>query len=325
MLPEVAKNHLERLQSYIDNQKHAQQEELEVKFWEHDRPMDIDDLKEHASEASILLSQLSDPISRDFIEGCPLLKLISQFAVGYNNIDVQACVENKILVTHTPVLSDACAEHAIGLLLATSRLILNAHVFIGSNRWLNFSPNLLLGKQIKGSVVGIFGAGRIGTACIKRLVPFEPSKIVYCAQAPKSHLDEIGCEFKTLDDLLPIVDFLILTCPLTPNTKHILNEDTLTRIKKNALIVNIARGPVIDEGALVHALKSGHLWGAGLDVFETEPDVHPHLLECQNVVFTPHIASATIETRSDMFGLCVTAIINMLEGDDIDHLIPECK
>ncbi|MHA2502127.1 MAG: 2-hydroxyacid dehydrogenase [Candidatus Kariarchaeaceae archaeon] len=286
----------------------------ELVYLDQEYPLETEELLKVCRDADALLCLLSDQINADFLQQCHKLQVVANYAVGYENIDVPTARERGIVVTNTPdVLSKATADLAFGLLLAVSRRIVEAHQYILEGEFDGWKSTLLLGTEISGKTLGVLGAGRIGTEMAKRAIGFDMD-VIYHSRSPKSHLDDTGCRWVDLETLLSESDFISLHLPLTTETKLIINAKTLARMKQGVYLINTGRGKLVDEQALVTALRTGQLAGAGLDVYELEPDIHPELTELNNVVLLPHIGSATTEARDKMAGLCASAIIDVLEG-----------
>ncbi len=279
-----------------------------------DRPLSRDELKTMIRDCDGVITLLSDTIDKEIIDAAPNLKVIANYAVGYNNIDINYATRRSIRVTNTPdVLTPATADLAWALLMAVSKRIVEADAYVRAGKFKGWAPELFLGHEVTGKTLGIIGAGRIGQAVGRRAKGFEMT-LLYHSRSPKPNFEaETGARRVSLDELLASSDFVSLHCPLTEETHHLLNEQRLKSMKKGSILINTARGPVVDETALVQALKHGPLAGAGLDVYEHEPQVHPELLKMKNVVLLPHIGSATTETRNEMARMVARNIIAVLE------------
>lgn len=267
-----------------------------------DRATTAEELLEGARDADALVSMLSDRIDEAFLAACPRLKLVANYAVGVNNIDLEAAARRGIWVTNTPgVLTDATADLAFGLLLSVARRIPESEIYLREGRFDGWAPLLFLGADLAGATLGIVGMGRIGQAMARRARGFG-MKIVYHSRTPLPAEKEeaLAATRVPLDELIRTSDFISLHCPLTPQTTHLFDEKAFAAMKPTAYLINTARGPVVDEAALVAALASGQIAGAGLDVYEEEPIVHPGLLDRKDVVLAPHTGSATFGTRSLM-------------------------
>ena len=259
-----------------------------------------------------LLCLLTDNIDEEVIRSEPRLRMIASYAVGYDNIDVKTATELGIPVSNTPgVLTDATAEMAWALLFSVSRRIVEGDRFSRAGRFKGWDPLLLLGQDISGKVLGVVGAGRIGTAFALKSKGFN-MKVLYVDNKRNEKLErELGAEKVDLDDLLKQSDFISLHVPLLSSTRHLISEKQLRMMKPNAILINTSRGPVIDEKALIKALKEKWIFGAGLDVYENEPEIPEELKELDNVVLQPHSASATVASRT---GMAIIAAKNMIVG-----------
>ena len=290
-----------------------------------DRATEAGEVLAGAREAEGLVSMLSDRIDAAFLDACPKLRVVSNYAVGVNNVDLRAAAERGVWVTNTPgVLTDATADLAFGLLLAAGRRIPESERFLREGRFDGWAPLLFLGADVAGARLGIVGMGRIGQAMAARARAFG-MEVVYVQRTPLApeRERELGVRFVELDELLATSDFVSLHTPLTDRTHHLIDAAAMARMKKGAILINTARGPVVDEAALVEALRSGHLGGAGLDVFEEEPKIHPGLLALDNVVLTPHTGSATVGTRLRMAMMVAEDVERVLDGGAPLHSVNE--
>jgi len=257
-----------------------------------------------------LLSMLTDTVDADLMD-VSQLKVISQHAVGVDNIDLDAARERGIVVTHTPgVLTSATADFALALLLGVGRRLREGDQRVREGRFYGWHPTLLCGLELDGARLGIVGMGRIGRAVAKRAEAFG-MEVVHHSRTSGMALDE----------LLETSDVVSLHCPLTPDTHHLIDASALSRMKPTALLINTARGPVIDEDALVDALRDKRIGGAGLDVFEEEPEVHPGLLGLDNVLLAPHLGSATRVTRRKMATMAARDLVAVLSGQEPTHRV----
>lgn len=298
-------------------------EHYEVEVNPYDRVLYKEEIVNGVKDKDALLCLLTDTIDRDIIEAGETLKIISNYAVGYNNIDVDCATERGIIVTNTPgVLSETTADLAFSLLMATARRIPEGDKFMREGKFRGWAPELMLGSDIYGKTLGIIGLGRIGQLVAKRAKGFD-MKILYHSKRRKLNLErEMGMKFSEFNDLLQKSDFVSLHVPLTPETKGLIGERELGLMKSTAYLINTSRGDVVDEPALIKALKEGSLRGAGLDVFWGEPtDVNPELYELENAVLSPHMGSASYETRSKMAEMAAQAVIEALEGKKPAHII----
>jgi glyoxylate reductase len=262
-------------------------------------------------------------ISKEIIDTAPRLRVVSNIAVGYDNIDVEACNRRHILVTNTSdVLTEATADLAFALILAVSRRVAKGDRYFRGGHWKQWQWNCLWGAEMHGATLGLFGFGRIAQATARRARGFS-MRVLYHSRHRVSNAieNELGATFVDRDTLLRESDFLSLHVPLTPETRHAIGASELALMKPGAFVINAARGPIIDEAALVEALQGGRLAGAGLDVFENEPRVHPALLAMDNVTLLPHIGSATAETRLGMAMLAAKNLLAALRGERPPNLV----
>jgi lactate dehydrogenase-like 2-hydroxyacid dehydrogenase len=281
------------------------------------------EMMEKVRGASAILSLLTDKIDEEVIDAAgPPLKIVANMAVGFDNIDLAAATRRGIMVTNTPgVLTDATADHAWALLFAVARRVPESETYLRAGKFKGWGPLLFLGGDVTGSALGVIGAGRIGRAMALKSRGFN-MRVLYADKSARPDLEiELGARRGSVEDVLRESDFVSLHVPLSPDTKHLINAHSLRLMKKTAYLINTGRGPLVDEAALVEALMGGVIAGAGLDVFENEPAVHPGLLKLENVVLTPHIASATIKARSDMSVIAAVNLIAGLEGAPPPNLV----
>jgi len=266
-----------------------------------------------------LLCMVTDRIDRDIMDAAPNLKVISTYSVGFEHIDIEEATQRGIYVTYIPgVLTEATADMAFALLLATSRKIVQAHRFVEQGAWKAWSPTMFLGHNIWKKTIGIVGFGRIGRAMAHRARGFH-MKILYTKRSRLSPEEEhgLGVEYRDIDTLLRESDFVTLHTPLTKDTFHLINESRLRLMKPHAILINTSRGAIVDEQALIKALKEDWIAGAGLDVFEKEPLPHSSsLLELPTITFVPHIGSATQETRFEMGEVAARNILSVFRGEE---------
>ncbi len=280
-------------------------EHFDVELNAEDRPLSKQALKEALGSADALFPTVTDPIDAEVLSAEPLrARLIGNYGVGFNNIDTQAAKARGLVVTNTPeVLTDATADLAITLLLAAARRIGEGERHVRSRSWTGWRPTHMLGTQVTGKTLGLIGFGRIGQAVARRArFGFEMRVLFFDPYPPgEDILRELGAERRdSLEAIFQQSDFVSLHCPATPENRHLINTERLKMMKPESLLINTARGDVVDEAALDQALESGVIAGAGLDVFEREPDVVDGLLSRENVVLLPHLGSATKETRIAM-------------------------
>ncbi len=282
-------------------------------------------LKEHP-DTEALIGFLSDKIDRQLIGLVPNLKIIANYAVGYNNIDVACALEKGIYVTHTPdVLTEATADLTMALALAVCRRIVESDAFMRAGRFEGWGAKLMLGKELRGSTFGVVGLGRIGLATARRAAGFG-MKVVYYSKTRKPEAEErFGFTYARFVDVVKQSDILSLHLPYSEDVHHLFNEDTFDLMKPDAVFINVARGGLMDEAYLAEKLEKGGLFGAGLDVYEFEPKVTERLLKLKNVVMAPHIGSATDETRLEMAMMTVRGVAAALTGGRPDHLVPEWR
>ncbi|MGC8809266.1 MAG: 2-hydroxyacid dehydrogenase [bacterium] len=270
-----------------------------------------------------LLAMGGDPITEQVLSAGKELKIVANNAVGFNNIDLAAATRLKIAVTNTPdVLTATTADLTFALILAVARRVVEADRYVRAGKWVGWTPELMLGQDVHGKTLGIIGLGRIGAAVARRAQGFD-MQIIYTdiRRLPPAVEEQNSWHFRPLRDLLQEADFVTLHVPLTQETKHLIDARALRLMKKNAFLINASRGPVVDEHALVEALEQGVIAGAGLDVFEEEPKVHPKLLQMENVVVLPHIGSATLATREKMSLTAVNNILAVLRGEIPPHIL----
>ena len=274
-----------------------------------------EELIEKAKDADALISLLSNKIDKEIIDALPKLKIIANCAVGFNNIDVEYARSKNIIVTNTPdILTDATADITVGLVLACARRFYEAEKMMRERKFTGWKPGLLLGMELKEKTFGLIGAGRIGQAVAKRMKAFG-TEIIYFNNSRKTEFEnETGAKKVSLNNLLKNSDIISIHLPLNTTTFHFLNKENLGQVKKASILINTARGEVIDEKFLIKLLKQKKIFAAGFDVYEGEPKVNPELLKLENVYLLPHIGSATIETRSAMSILCVKNIVKVLKG-----------
>lgn len=299
-------------------------EKFEVKMWHSDEiPMTSEELKTEAKDAHAIWTMLSDKVDRALIESLPNLKVISNLAVGFNNIDVDAAKERGIVVTNTPgVLTETTADLAFSLLLATARRITEAEIDLRAGKWKSWTPMQLTGMDVFGATLGIIGMGRIGEAVARRAKGFDMNVLYHNRTRKMEAEDKYGFTYAELDTLLKESDFIVLLTPLTPETKGLIGVRELNMMKETAAVINVARGGIIDEKALYDALTTNKIWAAGLDVFEVEPVPLDHpLLTLPNVTVLPHIGSASIRTRLAMMRMNAKAIEAVLEEKEPENRV----
>ncbi len=290
------------------------QEVFELKVNPRDRALTQAELIEGVQEASALLCMLTDNISKAVMDAAPNLKVISNYAVGYNNIDLDYATNKRIAVCNAPgVLTESTADLTWALILATCRRITESEAYLRAGKFLSWEPMMMLGQDVFGKTLGILGMGRIGMAVAKRAKGFE-MQVIYHSQSVKESDLAFKAKAVDLETLLKESDILSIHVPLTPETKHLLGRKQLELMKPSAVLINAARGPIVDEKELIKALQQKRIFGAGLDVYEREPHIPPELMALENVVLLPHIGSASISSRNDMGLLAAENAICIIEG-----------
>ncbi len=282
-----------------------------------------DELVRALRDADALLALLKWRIDDALLDGAPKLRVVANYAVGYDNVDLAAARRRGIVVTNTPgVLTAATADLTMALMLAAARRLPEGGAMLRQGRWHGWEPEQLPAMDLDGAQLGIVGLGRIGRAVAERARGFGV-RLVYTAEraAPAEVAEALGARTMGLDELVATSDIVSLHCPLTPATRHLMNEARLASMKARAVLVNTARGPIVDEEALVRVLARGHLLGVGLDVFEDEPRVHPGLVACQRAVLMPHLGSATVGARRAMAELAAQSIADVLAGRRPAHVV----
>jgi len=292
--------------------------DVKLTVYPKDRVIPRKELLAGAKGATAILSLLTDRIDDALLDAAgKQLRIVSNYAVGVDNIDLAACAKRGVLVANTPgVLSNAVAEHTFALMMSVARRIPESDKFIRAGKYKGWEPMMLLGSGIQGKTLGVIGLGRIGKGVVDRAYKGMGMKIMYydVKRDPAFEMEEQGIRFSTIERILREADFVSIHVPLLPTTRHLIDAKKLRMMKKTAYLINTSRGPIIDEKALVTALRKGVIAGAALDVFENEPKLAPGLAKLPNVVLTPHTASATIEARSDMATMAAQAILDALDG-----------
>ena len=288
-----------------------------------DAPITKDELIEAVGDIDGLLSLLTDPVDAEVIAAAPKLKVISNYAVGYNNIDVAAAKARGIAVANTPgVLTDATADIAFALMLACARRIAESDRWMRVHDFPGWSPMQFLGQDLQGKTLGIIGAGRIGYALAKRGFGAYDMRIMYADTRRNQEMEtNFHAESADLQTLLHEADFVSIHVPLTPETHHLIGEREIGWMKSSAILVNTARGPVVDETALIDALHAQRIFSAGFDVYEYEPVIPSELKKLENVVILPHIGSASFETRARMATMAAENLIAVLEGREPEYRV----
>jgi glyoxylate reductase len=298
-------------------------EATECRIWEGDLPPPRDVLLREVADIKGLLCLLTDRIDEELLAAAPRLKVVSQMAVGVDNIDVAACTRRGIPVGNTPgVLTETTADLAWALLMATARRIVEAEAYTRSGAWKTWEPMGLLGRDLHHATLGIIGLGAIGAAVARRARGFA-MRILYSSRRRKPELEaELGLEYREMDAVLKEADFVSLHCALTPETRHLIGPRELALMKPTAILINTTRGPVVDQAALAEALRAGTIAAAGLDVFEVEPvPLGDPILALPNVVALPHIGSASVATRGRMARMAADNLLAALAGRRPPNLV----
>jgi len=301
-----------------------QKEGFNISVWPHDRPMNPTELIEEGKKANAILTLLTDVIDVKFLNECRHLDIISQFAVGYDNINIPEATKLGIAVGYTPgAMSDATADAAFGLMIAASRKMFYMHKRIARGEWTFFRPKADLGMELKNKTLGIFGLGRIGMQMALRCKGAYNMKIIYHNRRPNKDAEKIlGATLVSFEDLLAQSDVLSVHCALNDETRGAFNKDSFSKMKRTSIFVNTARGGVHNEGDLIEALKTGKIWGAGLDVTNPEPmEANNPLLSMASVAVLPHIGSQTEEARGEMSRLAAMNIIEFYKNNRIPNVV----
>jgi len=291
------------------------------------RPLDEANIRQAADGCIGIVSQLMDPI-RETVLASPGLKIVSNVAVGFDNIDIPTATAHKVMVTNTPgVLDDSTADFAFTLLMAAARRVVEGDNFTRAGKYRGWAIDMLLGTDVFGATLGIIGIGRIGRGVAHRAKGFNMRVLYYDPYPlPPDAEEQLGATRVDLGRLLAESDFVSVHTPLTKDTLHLLSTTQFNQMKRNAILINTSRGPVVDEAALVEALTSRKIAGAALDVYEREPAVHPGLIPMPNVILAPHIASATVRTRSEMSAMAARNMATAVRGGRPPNLLnPEVK
>jgi lactate dehydrogenase-like 2-hydroxyacid dehydrogenase len=292
--------------------------DLELYYHESDEAMPREDLEREIADADGLVPLLADTVDRALLDRAARLKVIGNYAVGYNNIDLDAAGERGIRVCNTPhVLTEATAELGFSLIMAVARHIPDADRYVRETGRVAWTPSLYLGKELAGATIGIFGMGRIGGALAKRARGFD-MQVLYTKRRRDEHAElMLPATYVGFEEMLEASDVVVVTAPLTEETRHRFTLDAFRRMKSDAVFVNIGRGPIVKEDDLVTALTEGELFGAGIDVYEFEPEITAELLSLRNVVVLPHIGSATFHARREMARLACSAVRSVLTDGEV--------
>lgn len=293
--------------------------QFHVKMWsEENVPVPRDVLLKEIEEIDGLICLLTEKIDEEVLSKAKQLRVISNIAVGYNNIDIGLATEKGIVVTNTPgVLTETTADLTFALLMAAARRVVEGSDFLRSGEWGAWSLMQMTGQDIYGATLGIIGLGRIGEALVKRAKGFDMNVLYYNRTRKQEKEEKLGIHYREMRDLLKEADFVCLLLPYSPEVHHLIGKEELSLMKRTAILINTARGGIVDEEALYDSLKNGEIWGAGLDVFEQEPIPMNHpLLSLSNVVTLPHIGSASLKTRMRMAYLAADNMLSVLAGGE---------
>ncbi|WJQ80584.1 2-hydroxyacid dehydrogenase [Brevibacillus brevis] len=288
----------------------------EVEQWTKNAPIPRELLLEKIKHVDAVLTMLTERVDEEFLASTKRLRIVANMAVGYDNIDLEACRRHEVIVTNTPdVLTESTADLSFALLMATGRRLTEANRFLLQGEWTSWSPTLMAGQNVYGSTLGIIGMGRIGEAVARRAKGFG-MRILYHNRNRKPQAEkETGAQYADLAELLQESDYVVLLTPLTEDTRMLMGEKQFSLMKETAVFINVSRGGTVDESALYQALVDKKIWAAGLDVFAVEPvPMDNPLLQLPNVVALPHIGSATVQTRAEMARLAAANIVAVLSG-----------
>ena len=289
---------------------------FDVDYWKPSERISREELLKRVADKEGLVCLLTEKVDDELLTGAPKLRIASTVSVGYDNIDVAACTKHKVVATNTPgVLDDTTADFAWTLLMAIARRLLEGDAWMRSGTWPGWDLDQLVGGDIWGKTLGVLGFGRIGRGVARRSRGFEMRVLYSDAVRASAEVEkELNAEFVDRDRLFRESDFISVHVPLLPDTRHLISKDNLEKMKRTAFLVNTSRGRVVDEAALAEALENKKIAGAALDVFEHEPKVHPALLMRKDVILTPHIASASVETRTKMAVMAANNVVALFEG-----------
>jgi glyoxylate reductase len=289
---------------------------FDVEYWTDPARISRAELLKRVADKEALICLLTEKVDEELLAKAPKLRIAATVSVGFDNIDVPACTRHKVVATHTPgVLDDTTADFAWALLMAIARRVLEGDAWIRAGEWPGWDLDQLCGADVWGKTLGILGFGRIGRGVARRAEGFR-MRILYndAIRASAETERELGTEFVERDRLFAESDFISVHVPLLPETRHLISTGNLGKMKRTAYLINTSRGPVVDEAALAAALEAGTIAGAALDVFENEPKVHPALVGRKDVILTPHIASASVETRTKMAVMAAENVVALFAG-----------
>lgn len=296
---------------------------IELRVFPGEMPPTADELAALLDGADGAITILTEKINGELLDRHTSIRVVSNFAVGYDNIDVPAATKRGVAVCNTPgVLTETTADFAFTLLVSAARRVVEGVDYVRAGKWRTWGPTLLLGRDLTGATIGIVGFGRIGKEMAKRAAGFDMRILAYDAYRDEAAAAELGVTFVELDDLLRESDFVTLHCALTDETRHLIGTRELGLMKREAVLVNAARGPVVDTDALTNALRDGTIWSAALDVTDPEPLPADHpLISMSNCIVVPHIASATVDTRNKMATLAARNALAVLKGETPPHCV----
>ncbi|MFC5702671.1 2-hydroxyacid dehydrogenase [Cohnella faecalis] len=316
----IARDLPEEVRAYLE-------EHCDVRMWQGAEPIKPEQLKQEVGDAEGLLVT-GTPVGEEVLRAAPKLRVVSNLSVGYNNVDLAALKAGKVVGTHTPyVLDETVADLAFALILGTARRVAELDRFVKAGKWQKGQDAELFGVDVHHARLGIVGMGRIGEAIARRAKLGFLMDVVYYNRNPRPDVEaRLGISYSTLEELLRTSDFILLMTPLTPQTKHIMDEAQFSMMKKSAIFINVSRGETVNGTALVRALQSKQIHGAGLDVYEREPvDANHPLLGMDNVVTLPHLGSATAATRLNMAFAAARNLVHALKGEEPIQIIPELQ
>ena len=289
---------------------------FEVDYWSRPERPPRAELLRRVADKEALVCLLTEKINDELLAAAPKLRIVANVAVGFDNIDVPACTRRRVVASNTPgVLDETTADFAWTLLMALARRVLEGDQLVRSGQWTGWNLDQLCGGDVWGKTLGLLGFGRIGRAVARRTRGFQ-MRVIYndAVRTPAEVEKELNVEFLERDQVLAEADFISVHVPLLPETRHLISAPQLAGMKRTAYLINTSRGPVVDEAALLAALEAGQIAGAALDVHEKEPQVHPGLMKRADVILTPHIASASVETRTRMAAIAAENVIAVFAG-----------
>jgi len=291
-------------------------DEFDVDYWSHSERPSRDELLKRVADKEALICLLTEKVNEQLLAAAPKLRIAATVSVGFDHIDVEACSRHKVVATHTPgVLDDTTADFAWALLMSVARRVLEGDAWTRSDTWPGWDLDQLVGGDVWGKTLGILGFGRIGRGLARRAYGFN-MRVLYsdAVRAPANVEEQLRAEYVDRDKLFRDSDFISLHVPLLPDTHHLISKENLEKMKPTAYLINTSRGPVVDEQALAEALEAKKIAGAALDVYENEPKVNPALLGRKDVILTPHIASASVDTRTKMAVMAVNNVLALFQG-----------